>query len=199
MDEYKAEIGINGGGSFYLGEANNQLFNYTRPAFSGYVRYLFSPRIALRAELSSAIVAGSAIKDNQIYIGDLCGEFNFFDLEQNPYKRYSKTFSPYIFAGLGMITDVYAGQNLPEACLPFGIGMKFKLANRWNFNIQWVNRLLLADNLEGDSAPGVSTHYNNPNNLNGTNILNNDFLSTITIGISYDFWKKQCKCLNSNK
>lgn len=198
LDEYKAEVGINGGGSFYLGEDNGQLFKYIRPSLSGFMRYRFNTRLALRAELTSTTIAGATIKDNQVYVGDLCGEFNFFDLEQNPYKRFSKPFSPYIFAGVGMLTDIYPGQKLPEVCLPFGIGMKIKLANRLNLNVQWCNRLLLADNLEGDTSPSISSKFNNPNNLNGTNMLNNDILSTFTIGISYDFWKKECSCLNIN-
>jgi hypothetical protein len=44
----------------------------------------------------------------------------------------------------------------------------------------------------------ITTIFNNPNNLNGTNVFNNDLLSTITIGISYDIWKKKCDCLNNN-
>ena len=35
---------------------------------------------------------------------------------------------------------------------------------------------------------------NDLNKLNGTNIFNNDLLSTLTVGISFDFWMKQCDC-----
>jgi hypothetical protein len=198
LDEYKAEVGLNGGSSYYLGEDNDVLFNHMSPSLSGFVRYRFNTRLALKAEFSSTNVVGNTLMNRLLYFGDVCGEFNFFDLEQNPYKRFSKPFSPYIFLGAGMITDIYTGQNAPEFYIPFGLGMKLKLAKRWNLNVQWCNRLLLADNLEGDTSPSISSKYNNPNNLNGTNILNNDVLSTFTIGISYDFWKKECSCLNIN-
>jgi hypothetical protein len=197
-DEYQAEIGITGGGNYYIGETNNIPFNNIRVAYSGFFRYRFNPRLAVKAELSGATVAGSGINDNPVFIGDVCGEFNFFDLEQNPYKRNSKTFSPYIFVGISMLTDVYPSQILPELGLPFGVGMKVKLDKRWNLNVQWTNRLLFADNLEGDTPPNIIGKYNNPSGLNGSNIFNNDLLSTFTVGISFDIWKKQCDCRNVN-
>jgi hypothetical protein len=190
-DEYRAEIGVTGGGNFYIGETNSQLFSNMRISYSGFVRYRINPRFALRAELTSATVAGSGIHDNPVYVGDFCGEFNFFELEYNQYKRYSKTFSPYLFLGVGMLTDVFSNQKLPVIGLPFGVGMKIKLNKRWNLNAQWANRLLLSDNLENNPL------YDNPNHLNGTNIFNNDLLSTFTIGVSYDVWKKQCDCMSN--
>jgi hypothetical protein len=200
-DEYRAEIGMNGGGSFYIGDANYFLFNNTRVAGSGFFRYRFNPRLALRTELTYATVGfekTSGIKDNTVFIGDICGEFNFFDLEQNPYKRYSKTFSPYVFTGISMLTDVYNGQLktlLPELGLAFGVGMKVKLNKHWNLNAQWSNSLLFADNLEGTSAINATNDpLNNSNNLNGSNIFNNDLISTFTIGLSYNIWEKQCDC-----
>jgi hypothetical protein len=198
-DVYKAEIGVTGGGSYYLGDANSLLFYNLQPSYGGFIRYVLNPRIAFRAELNSALVLGDftylnspVVLNNTVYSVDFCGEFNFFDLENNPYKRLSKTFSPYIFAGIGGMTDLYNGQKLPEISIPFGIGMKFKLGNRWNLNIQWSNKLLFSDYLEGIPA------LNNPQGLNGINIFNNDLLSTITLGVSFDIWKKECDCLNNN-
>lgn len=197
-NEYKAQIGISGGGTYYIGEANNLLFNNLRPAYGGYARYLINQRFALRAEFLSTVVAGAGFSDNNVYVGDLCAEFNFFDLEKNPYKRFSKVFSPYIFTGISLFSNVYKGQQTPETGLPFGIGFKLKLGHRWNLDIKWSNRLLFADNLEGTTAPSIPDKYNNYNNLNGTNLLNNDLHSTLTIGIGYDIWKKQCNCMNTS-
>jgi hypothetical protein len=196
-DIYRLEIGVSGGGDYYLGEANSLMFNNMRVAYGGYLRYKFNPRLAIRAELNRATVAGNGI-DNTVYVGDVCGEFNFFDLERNKYKRYSKLFAPYIFTGVSVFTDVYNKQKLPEIGIPFGVGLKIKLKNRWNLDFKWTNRLLLADNLEGTVAPKENDTFNNPNGLNGSNIFNNDLLSTFTIGISFDIWKKECDCMNSN-
>ena len=193
QDEYHAEIGINGGGSYYLGDANSQLFKNTQLAYSGFFRYCFDARLAAKVELTNTTVSGNGFK-NQILATDVCGEFNFFDLEKNEYKQFSKTFSPYIFGGFGGV--VYKGNELNNfqnfsMSIPFGIGMKVKLGHRLNFNAQWTTRLLLADNLERMSG------FNNSLGLNGSNPFNNDILSTFTIGLSVDIWKKLCDCENS--
>jgi len=193
QDEYHAEIGVNGGGSYYLGDANSQLFNNMQFAYSGFFRYCINPRLAAKIEIANTVVSGTGFK-NQALATDVCGEFNFFDLEKNEYKQFSKTFSPYIFGGFGGV--VYKGNESNNnqsftMSIPFGVGMKVKLGHRLNFNAQWTTRLLLADNLERMST------LNNYPKLNGTNIFNNDILSTFTIGLSVDIWKKLCDCENS--
>jgi len=196
QDMYKAEIGVSGGGSYYIGDANSQLFNNMQFTYGAFLRYRFDPRFALKAELSRVtkiVGANHSFVNDTINVGDICLEFNFFDLENNPYNRHSRTFSPFIFAGMGMMTDLYINQKHPEPFLPFGVGFKVKLAERWNLTAQWSNKLLLfSDNMENDPR------YNNPKNLNGSNIFNNDLLSTVTVGISFDFWEKRCNCLNNN-
>jgi len=207
IDEYRAEIGLSGGGAYYLGDENSAIFNHTQLSYGAFFRYRFNPRIALKAELSSTKISGTFTDlnsspetiNNPVQSLDLTWEFNFFDLERNEYKLNSKIFSPYIFAGVGMM--FYQGTNSKDTSnistqrytpsIPFGLGVKVKLGNRWNLNVQWTTRLLLADNLENVAE------LNDKNNLNGSNPFNNDFLSTFTVGISFDIWKKQCECLNS--
>ena len=194
QDEYHAEIGVNGGGSYYLGDANSQLFNNMQFAYSGFFRFCINPRLAAKVEIANTVVSGTGFR-NRALATDVCGEFNFFDLEKNEYKQFSKTFSPYIFGGFGGV--VYKGNELNNSqnfsmSIPFGIGMKVKLGHRLNFNAQWTTRLLLADNLER-----LKTLNNNPE-LNGTNPFNNDLLSTLTIGLSFDIWRKRCDCENSS-
>ena len=208
IDEYRAEIGLSGGGAYYLGDENSTIFNHTQLSYGAFFRYRFNPRIALKAELISTKIKGTftdlnsppEIVDNPVQSLDLTWEFNFFDLERNDNKQNSKIFSPYIFAGVGMM--FYQGMNPKDATntstqqyrpsIPFGLGMKVKLGKRWNLNVQWTTRLLLADNLE--NVPEL----NDKNQLNGSNPFNNDFLSTLTVGISFDIWKKHCDCLNSS-
>ena len=200
---YKAEIGIAAGGAYYLGDANNQLFKNIQPAFGGFFRYKFSPRLALKVELYSTSIKGDFVADSVHYnlnksvnSADIVGEFNFFDFEKNKNNRLSKLFSPYIFAGIGGMTGMYTGQKIPILGIPFGVGMKFKLADRWNLHAQWSNKLLFADNLEQNTDPTISTPLNNSGNLNGSNIFNNDLISTVTVGISFDFWEQKCDCKN---
>lgn len=195
QDKYRAEIGLSGGGSYYIGDANSQLFNNMQLTYGGFFRYKIDTRFAIKADFSivtKIVGPNKSFENDTINVGDICLEFNFFDLENNPFNRKSRTFSPYVFAGVGMMTDLYLYQKYPEPFIPFGIGMKVKLSERWNFIAQWSNKLLLlSDNMENNQK------YNNPKNLNGTNIFNNDLLSTITVGISFELWEKPCHCLNN--
>ena len=189
QDDYRAEIGLSNGGAYYLGDANNQLFKNTQLAYGAFFRYRFNTRVAIKAEFDRAKISwdGNAT-GNQVNALDACAEFNFFDLEQNPNRMMSKTFSPYIFAGVGLMNYLYIGNSSFSGSIPFGVGMKVKLTERLNFNAQWSNRLTFSDNMEGIAA------LNNNNNLNGTNFTNNDLLSTFTLGISYDIWRNECDC-----
>jgi hypothetical protein len=171
-------------------------------AYGGFFRFSYDPRLAVKGELTSTTVQGTGF-NNHVFAIDMTGEFNFFDLEKKENAQNSKIFSPYIFAGVGMMDYKYYTKittlNINPS-IPFGLGMKVKLGTRWNLNVQWTTRLLLADNLEGNpglNSDGTST-LNNPNGLNGSNPFNNDILSSLTIGISYNIWKKICDCKNSS-
>lgn len=190
-NDYRAEVGILGGGSWYTGDANLVPFRGLTPNYGALFRYRFDTRLAARAE-GGYTTAKADVADpkftNPVYTLDVCGEFNFFDLERNEYKRFSKTFAPYIFVGVGMMVHGYEEQTAVGASIPFGVGIKVKLGGRFNFNAQLSNRLLLSDRLEGFEQ------WNNPNKLNGSNFLNNDLLSSITVGITFDVWKVACDC-----
>ncbi len=192
QDNYHAEIGIAGGGAYYLGDANSQLFRNSTLTYGAFFRYRLNTRIAFKAEWNKAkaVWTGNSVGNN-VNALDICSEFNFFDLENNENKRESRTFSPYIFVGIGVGNYSYINNSTYTPTIPFGVGLKVKLSNRWNLNAQWCNRLFMSDKLEGIAS------LNNPYNLNGSNFLNNDLLSTATIGISYNFWKKNCDCLRT--
>lgn len=190
--EYRMEIGVIGGVGSYLGDANTTFYKEIAPAFGGLFRYRFDTRFSARAEYTRTNVKGETALvefDNPVNVLDLCGEFNFFDLEKSKYKRFSKRYSPYVFVGIGGMNYKYNDKQSFGISVPFGVGLKVKLIDRLNFNLQFSNRLLLKDNLEGVEI------LNDPYGLNGSNFLNNDFLSTITVGLTFDIWKKKCDCI----
>jgi len=215
QDEFRAEIGILGGVAYYIGDANSTLFRNSTPAYGALFRYNFTPRFAARAEFTRTSITGEyelrmidfplsppndahvAIMnfDNPINVLDFAGEFNFFDLERSLNRRTSRIFSPYIFVGVGVMNYLYQEVGQTDASqqftlsIPFGVGIKVKMGKRFNFNAQFSNRLLFADNLEGISI------FNNPHGLNGNNPLNNDMLSTLTIGITYNLWRRCPGCV----
>ena len=190
-DTYFAEIGVHGGSSYYLGDANNVLFKNAQLSYGLIYRQKFNPRLAAHLSWNSTIVAGSGLIDdvnipfnNRVNAFDLAGEFNFFSYERKEYLPFSKTFTPFIFAGVGGAL----GNSVATMSLPFGVGFKAMLGDRLNLNIMWSNRLMFNDNLEGKAD------FNDHAGLNGTNIFNNDMLSTLSVGITLNIWKKKCDC-----
>lgn len=189
QEDYLLEIGAAGGTAYYLGDANDQLFKNMQATYGIYTRYRVNTRIAVKAEIGRAkIIWDGNSTGNQVNAFDFTGEFNFFDLEQNLNKRQSKLFTPYIFAGIGAMDYSYIGGNQINTSIPFGVGFKLKLDNRWNVSAQWTTRILMSDKMEGIAE------LNDTYNLNGTNFTNNDILSTFTIGIGYDIWERPCDC-----
>lgn len=191
-DTYFAEIGVHGGSSYYLGDANNVLFKNAQLSYGLIYRQKFNPRLAAHLSWNSATVAGKGSIDNvnnisfnnRVNAFDLAGEFNFFSYERKEYLPFSKTFTPFIFAGVGGAL----GNSVATMSLPFGVGFKMMLGDRLNLNIMWSNRLMFNDNLEGKAD------FNDHAELNGTNIFNNDMLSTLSVGITLNIWKKKCDC-----
>ncbi len=212
-DPYRAEVGFQVGSNIYHGNVNTiadlehiakNLGNQTLDIGTTF-RYRVNKRIALRAGYDYSKVKGSyrykdsediysAQLNNPIHMMDIWGEFNFFDLENNPYRPFSKKYSPYIFAGIGgMILPKYElqqGGNFTSS-IPFGIGFKLKFAERLNLNLRLTNRLMLADGMEG------LKEFDNPPPITQSNFMNNDLLSGITFGITYDFWVNDCGCIES--
>ncbi len=209
-DPYRAEIGLQAGLNIYSGDinsiANKDLIisnlQNMKSGIGGTFRYRFNQRLAMRLGYDFTSVKGnytfrdasgtySTKPDNQLHMMELRGEFNFFDLENNPYKRFSKTYSPFIFAGFGAV--IMPGYKHPESrnyayTLPFGAGLKVKFSQRWNFNMLLTNTLLMGDQLEG------MAQYDNPLPKTEFNPMNHDMLSGISIGFSYDFWTRDCDC-----
>lgn len=190
-DTYFAEIGVHGGSSYYLGDANNVLFKNAQLSYGLIYRQKFNPRLAAHLSWNSTTVAGKGIVDNvntpfnnRVNALDLAGEFNFFSYERKEYLPFSKTFTPFVFAGVGGVL----GNSVATMSLPFGLGFKMMIGDRLNLNIIWSNRLMFSDDLEGE------VEFNEPAGLNGTNIFNNDMLSTLSVGITLNIWKKKCDC-----
>lgn len=202
-DTYFAEIGVHGGTSYYLGDANNVLFKNAQLSYGLIYRQKFNPRLAAHLSWNSATVAGKGSIDivnnisfnNRVNAFDLAGEFNFFSYERKEYLPFSKTFTPFVFAGVGTVigdsieTRLSKKNSLPfGVSIPFGVGFKMMIGDRLNLNVIWSSRMMFSDDLEGKKV------FNDPAKLNGTNIFNKDMLSTLSVGITLNIWKKKCDC-----
>jgi len=107
------DIGVFGGGSYYLGELNpGRQFLFTRPAYGGLVRFNINDRFAFRGQMLRGEVAGddAVSKTNELRnlrfqssITELSAtvEFNFFEYLSGSHVHF---FSPFLFAGPAFFT-----------------------------------------------------------------------------------------------
>ncbi len=187
------EAGLMLGGSNYLGDLseNSSRVILSETGFSGglFGRYNLNDFVAVRLGLQYASVRGfdanasdPAIRQrnlsfrSSIYEISLTGEFNL--LGYQPYAL-SRTFSPYLFAGVagfrfnprtefaGATVALQPlgteGQGLPgrpapyqlvQFAVPFGIGLKYALNDSWNIGLEIGARKTFTDYLDD-----VSTTY----------------------------------------
>jgi len=107
------DIGVFGGGSYYLGDLNpGRQFLFTRPAFGGIVRFNLNERWAIRGQLLRGEVAGddAVSKANEMrnlrFTSNITEfstiiEFNFLEYLSGSHVYY---FSPFLFAGPAFFT-----------------------------------------------------------------------------------------------
>ncbi len=107
------EVGVQGGGTYYLGDINpGTHFGGTKPAFGFLARYNPSTRWALRANFLFGKVGASDLDyeavgnrnlnfESDITEISFIAELNFFRYFTGSLKDY---FSPFIFGGIGMFT-----------------------------------------------------------------------------------------------
>ena len=209
LDQYRGEIGILGGTSFYIGEANpNTLFKNPGMALGALARYNFSPRYALKFSLKRGTVAGDtrdfknmfpldreASFERKLWDMGLHIEFNFSDYGLPDYHNHNKWFSPYIFTGLGLTSsrDELNDMSQIDFNFPLGLGIKIKINNFINLGCEWSWHLMYIDDL--DVIDQDTNFLNNPYGFKETKgFKNKDAYSFATVFMSIDLFKrKYCK------
>lgn len=215
---YRCELGLQAGVGYYVGDATRHIFTNPLETFGGQFRYKFDKRWALQVKVQRQRITfreygtEGTLYYNPMWHTDVTGEFNFFRFGERGYDIRVKPITPYIFIGLGF--SVYNEQatashdnpfplligegRKPTAgmYIPLGIGMKWKFADRWQLQVAWQHQIYFRDNIEGISSldgrqdPNTGKQYG----MNGTNILNNDLTSTLTLGIVFEFAKEKKVC-----
>ena len=212
---YRCELGLQGGSGYYVGDATEYVFQDVREAYGLHFRYKFDQRWALQVKgmahhikgqftagetpASTVIAGGDAGApgqpwETQMVNVDVMGEFNFFRFGARQYDERIKPITPYIGVGIGigMCMEknwVWRGYSpVVQVYVPFVLGLKWKIADRWQLQAAWQHNVYFADNLEGIDA------INNAHNLNGSNFLNNDVSSQLTVGIVFEFAQDRKIC-----
>lgn len=207
---YLCELGLQGGIGYYVGDATPHIFMNPREAYGLHFRYKFTKRWAVQAKFSGQRVAGTNPKtsltfENRLYNFDIMGEFNFFRFgSEKNYDDRIKPYTPYIFLGIGTginQQDTLWGKQPIQwsgIYIPFGIGFKWKFSDRWGLNIAWQHNIYFRDNIEGVGKPGDASGLDDPNGLNGNNIMNMDLTGMFTVGLVVELGqaKKPCRICN---
>ena len=206
--EYKMELGGMLGGSFYMGDAN-----YTTPfknlGFAGGVvaRYIFNPRMVVKADLMVGKISGNTEDFKNVYPGRLQTSFkrNVFDLgAQFEYNFWgygtgegykgNRRFTPYILAGMGITFAPAPAKNVLTINFPLGVGVKYKIAKRLNLGCEFTMRFSLSDQLDVTNKEGLQ--LKDPYGIKGKGFKNKDSYSFTTVFITYDLFPKYRKCNN---
>ena len=210
---YLCELGIQGGASYYVGDATPHIFQNVKESYGAHFRYKFTKRWAIQAKGLTQRITGydtpwqyrtpadTTMWTNRLVNVDVMAECNFLRFgAKNPHDKSIYPFTPYIALGIGVALHGGAdslGVGRPfrqmAAYIPFAIGFKWKFCNWMGLNIAWQHNIYIADNLE--SARGLNNTYD----LNGSNIMNCDLTGQLTVGMVFEFGKakKICRICNS--
>lgn len=220
---YLCEIGLQGGCGYYVGEAAPHIFQNVQYAAGGHFRYKFTNRWSLRLEGMYQVIQGPyqdyREPNNQClaeYIGnnkltdadrwtsqmaniDVAAEFNFLRFGMPEYDERIKPYTPYLFLGVGMgvLPGSRGDWTAVAAYFPVGVGFKWQFCKWGALHVQWQHNIYLSDDLENVWAEKDGKMINplgNTYDLNGTNIMNMDVTSQLTLGIVFAFGQKRKVC-----
>lgn len=155
----KVDLGIFGGGSYYLGDINQSKQFYSLSyALGGLYRFNINPRYTIRC----SIFYGNLQADDQdfnnrfqqsrdnsfsgtVLDATLQFEFNFM-----PYSTFGRAgeYTVYTTGGIGVAFINISGPSSPLV-IPFGVGAKVNLGKKMGIGIEWGFRKMFYDMLDG--------------------------------------------------
>lgn len=208
QDDYRYEIGGMVGTSFYMGDANKSKLYKNSGLSAGVV---FRYNVDLRWSVKSNFVLGKVSGDthnsgNKFPDGQNAAfsrmfyelgsqiEFNFFNYSDKFGYLGAKRISPYIFTGIG-VTLGSGRKTFLDANVPLGIGVKYKLKDRLNLGFEFSFRKLFSDSFDV-TEKGQGFNLDNPYEIKGGFLKNNDWYSLTMISLTWDFGARICPCLN---
>lgn len=207
--EYRLELGAGAGLVAYQGDFSNSLVKGMRPIGEVVVKYKPNPRMAWGLNVGYGKLTGSSknadthypevtessFKTSLVDVG-LRFEYNFWPYGTGREYYGAKRLTPFIAIGLGVSyasPDYEQGgehTKKPAAAgqMPVGLGIKYKMADRWNIALEWMMHFTGGDRLDGISDPyGIRS--------SGL-FKNTDCYSITALTVTYDLWAKCKTCHN---
>lgn len=201
QEDYRFDIGAGVGMTGYLGDANTaNLWGNPGWDFEALFRYIANPRWAFKTNFYAGSLRGDSSQMTNVFpggetykfsttfyeLGEMV-EFNFFSYGMGETYRKLKRISPYIAAGIGMTLWSVDGKTGAALNIPLGIGVKYKLSERWNIGFEFLMKKTFSDKLDGEAL-------RDPYGIKSSFMKNTDWYSTMSITISYEFSKRCAVC-----
>ena len=212
--EYRLELGVGAGVATYEGDFNNGLLKNANPLGELVVKYKPNPRMAWAASVGYGQLKGNSKKADTWYPDiatsrvdfktgivdvNVRFEYNFWPYGSGREYHGARRLTPFLAIGLGFVVASYdttqeATQNKGTAAagqMPVGLGVKYKLADRWNLAAEWMMHFTGNDKLDGIS---------DPYGIKSTGLFKNtDCYSTLGVTLTYDLWAKCKTCHNDRE
>lgn len=202
QEDYRFDIGAGLGMTGYLGDANTaNLWSEPGWDFEALFRYIANPRWAFKTNFYAGNLRGDSSKMTNVFpggetfsfsttfyeLGEMV-EFNFFNYGMGETYRKLKRISPYIAAGIGMtVWSSIDGKTGAAFNIPLGVGLKYKLSQRWNIGFEFLMKKTFSDRLDGEQLK-------DPYGIKSSFMKNTDWYSTMSLTISYEFSKRCAVC-----
>ena len=210
--EYRAELGAGAGLATYMGDLNGSPLKSMQPALTLMGKYKPNPRMAWTLHLHYTQLKGST-NGRQDYLPqqpaalDSTGvmqpmgqysfkkgtadvslgyEYNFWPYGTGREYRGARPLVPFLQAGLGLTISGSTALNSH-----FGVGVKYKLAQRWNLTALWRIVFTGSDQIDG---------LKDPYGIKSSGLYKNtDGYSQLSLTVSYDLWAKCKTCHNEHE
>lgn len=197
---YKWEAGASAGISGYLGDYN--MSNpFARPGLRASINgaYIYDSRWSFRMSAGYSGISGNSRgigsklpegvpTEFKSSVGELTirAEFNFFAYGEGETFKHLMRWTPYIAAGVGMaVASPHDYSTKATPLLPLALGVKFRLKPRLNLRGEFTMSKSFSDGIDGNAdLYGIKSGW----------LKNTDWLSTLTIGITYEFGERCMTC-----
>ncbi len=207
--EYKYEVGIATGVNSYLGDANPAI-PFATPGATAMVqaRYNINFRMVAFVGVQYNLFRGNSNVAKTVFPQNSSSKFSTASILFTPAFEYNfypysdkypflqtKRLTPYISLGLAV------GVGLANQAKPFvipglsgALGLKYKVANRLNLQLQLGGMHFFTDKLEG--ASNTTAFLNNPYGIAKQPWKGNDGAINVLVGITYEFGQQVKSCNN---
>ena len=194
-------VGVAAGSSHYIGDYNksNPLFSPS-PSFGFLLKNEFGLRTSVRFSFFYTNLNGALDKvDDFNYLPrqissqsfqkkfmDIAFSLEYNFLPYNPYNEKKDNFTPFVFAGVG--TDYFFDNeknNFPVT-IPFGLGIKYNIFERFSIGFEWNARKLFFDTMDG--VENITDPGNEPM------LHNNDWYHMGSIFITFKPFQEEIDC-----